>query len=93
MNPYYATGFLSALFFWVWPVFLYRNLEAHWLTVVFFVALLFFGAGKAASEFHIRVIAPKHPPRGRTSSIVAVCLAIVGVGLLTRVAYHVYVGA
>jgi hypothetical protein len=56
MNPYYATGFLSALFFWVWPAFLFRNLDVHWLTVAFFSALLFLGAGWAVSEFHIRFI-------------------------------------
>ena len=59
MNPYYATGFLSALVFWVWPAFLYRNLDAHWLTVAAFAALIFIGAGRAVSEFHIRYIAPR----------------------------------
>jgi len=90
MNPYYATGFISALYFWVWPVFLYRNLDAHWLTVAFFSALIFFGAGKAASEFHIRFIAPKHPPRGHLSSIVVMCVAIVAVAWLTRTGYDAY---
>ena len=93
MNPYYATGFISALYFWVWPAFLYRNLDAHWLTVVFFSALIFLGAGRAASDFHIRFIAPKHPPRGRLSSIVVMCFAIVAVAWLTRLAYDAYRGA
>ena len=88
MNPYYATGFLSALVFWVWPAFLFRNLDAHWLTVAAFAALLFIGAGRAVSEFHIRYIAPKLPPRGRPSSIGVACFAIVAFGLLTRLVYH-----
>jgi hypothetical protein len=90
MNPYYATGFVSALFFWVWPVFLYHSLDAHWLTVAFFSAFVFFGAGRAASEFHVRFIAPKHPPRGNPISIAAVCAAIVLLGLLTRIGYGLY---
>jgi hypothetical protein len=92
VNPYYATGFLSALFFWVWPVFLYRSLDAHWLAVAFFSAFIFFGAGRAASEFHIRFIAPKHPPRGHPLSIGVVCVAIVALALLTRVVYQIYLG-
>ena len=90
MNPYYATGFISALYLWVWPAFLYRNLDAHWLTVAFFTALIFFGAGRAASDLHIRFIAPKHPPRGRLSSIFVMCLAIAALGGLTRIAYDAY---
>src|SRR5450759_2210082 len=93
MNPYYATGFISALYFWVWPAFLYRNLDAHWLTVVFFSALIFFVAGRAASDLHIRFIAPKHPPRGRLSSIVVMCFAVVAIAWLTRIAYDAYRGA
>jgi hypothetical protein len=92
VNPYYATGFFSALYFWVWPAFLYRNLDAHWLTVVIFSVLIFFGAGRAASDFHIRFIAPKHPPKGRASSIVLTCIAIVTLAGLTRIAYHAYGG-
>lgn len=89
-NPYYAMGFLSALFFWVWPAFLYKTLDAHWMTVIFFSALLFLGAGRAATEIHLLYIAPKSPPRGRTSSIAVACLSIVALGLLTRVGYHFY---
>jgi len=92
MNPYYAAGFVSALFFWIWPVFLYRSLEAHLLTVAFFSAFLFFGAGKAASEFHLRFIAPRHPPKGHPFAIGGVCAAIAALGLLTRVAYRLYSG-
>jgi hypothetical protein len=93
MNPYYATGFLSALFFWVWPAFLFRNLEAHWLTVAFFSAVIFMGAGWAVSELHIRFIAPRDPPRGRRSSIGIACFTIVIAALLTRVIHHWYFAA
>ncbi len=93
MNPYYATGFLTSLVFWVWPAFLYKILDVHWLTVAFFTALLFLGAGRAASEFHIRFIAPKAPPRGPTAGIVATCAVIVALGLLTRVGYYLYLNA
>jgi len=91
MNPYYATGFLSALVFWVWPVFLYRTLDAHWATAVLFAALLFVGAGRLASEVHLRFIAPRKPPRGSLPAIVAACVAIVAIAALTRVAYDQYV--
>lgn len=90
VNPYYATGFMTALIFWVWPVYLFRNLDAHLATVAIFSALLFLGAGKAASEFHIRVLAPKHPPRGRPSSMVIACFVIVVIGALTRAAYRAW---
>jgi hypothetical protein len=89
VNPYYLTGFSCALIFWVWPAFLYNVLDAHWAIVVVVSALLFVGCGRAATEFHIRFIAPRDPPRGRPSSIVAVCLVIVGIALLTRVVYRV----
>jgi hypothetical protein len=92
MNPYYATGFVSTLIFWIWPVFLYRSLDAHWLTVGCFFALIFLGFGRAASEIHIRYIAPKHPPRGHPFNIGALCAAIVLLALLTRVAYGIYLG-
>ena len=90
MNPYYATGFLSALVFWVWPVFLYRTLDAHWLTVILFTAILFVGLGRLASEIHIRFIAPRNPPKGSLSLIGATCFAIVAAAALTRVAYDRY---
>lgn len=93
MNPYYATGFLSALAFWVWPAFLFRNLDAPLSTVALFTILIFLGAGKAMTEFHIRWIAPKHPPRGRPSSIGIACFVIVAAAGLTRVAYHAFLGA
>ena len=91
MNPYYAAGFLSALFFWVWPAFLYRSLDVHWLTALVFAALIFFGGGRLASEIHIRYIAPKHPPKGRPSSIGVACFGIVAAAALTRFAYDAYV--
>lgn len=93
MNPYYATGFLTALFFWVWPVFLFKNLDVHWAVAGLFSALLFLGAGRIASDFHIRFIAPRDPPRGRPSNIGVACFAIAAAGLLTRVVHHLYVGA
>jgi hypothetical protein len=88
MNPYYATGFMTALICWVWPAFLFKNLDAHWLTVVAVSGILFLGAGKLASEFHISVIAPKKPPRGPATGIAAVCAAVFVLGVLTRIAYH-----
>ena len=90
MNPYYAAGFLSALVFWVWPVFLYKTLDVHWITVAVFGALLFLGAGRAASEIHIRYIAPKEPPRGPMWAIATACGVIFVLGLLTRVGHHLY---
>ena len=93
MNPYYATGFLSALVFWVWPVFLYRSLEAHWSTVILLTALLFVGAGRLASEIHIRFIAPRNPPKGSVTLIGAACFAIVAAAALTRFAYDRYAQA
>jgi len=93
VNPYYATGFLSALVFWVWPTFLYKTLDAHWAAAVFFAALLFFGVGKMASEFHTHFIAPRAPPRGPVVGIVALCAVIVALGLLTRIGHYLYVNA
>jgi hypothetical protein len=68
MNPYYGAGFISALTFWIWPAFLFKHFDAHWLTVavgavVVISVLLFLGAGKVATEFHLDHIAPKNPPR------------------------------
>jgi hypothetical protein len=88
MNPYYATGFMTALICWVWPAFLFKNLDAHWLTVVVISAMLFLGAGRLASEFHISVIAPRKPPRGPAAGIAAVCAAVFVLGVLTRVGYY-----
>ncbi len=87
MNPYFATGFLSALIFWVWPAFLYRTLDAH-LVVIFAVsAALFVGLGRFASEIHVRYIAPRHPPKGSVWLIGAACAAIFAIGALTRFVY------
>jgi hypothetical protein len=93
VNPYYATGFLSALAFWVWPAFLFRHLDAHWITVLAFTALIFLGAGRLASEIHIRFIAPKNPPRGAGSSIAITCFAIVAAAAVTRFAYDAFARA
>ena len=49
MNPYYASGFLSALVFWVWPAFLFQHFDVHWLTVLAVSAILFLGIGKLAA--------------------------------------------
>ncbi len=88
MNPYYATGFLSAMVFWVWPAFLYKAMDVHWLVVVIVSALLFLGVGRVASDLHVRFIAPMAPPRGPTAAIVAMCGLIVALGLLTRVVHY-----
>ena len=82
MNSYYATGFLSALFFWVWPAWLYRSLDVHWAWVLFFTAVLFFGVGRAATELHIRFIAKRGTP-----GMVAACAVIFAIGWMTRLAY------
>jgi hypothetical protein len=87
LNPYYATGFLSALVFWVWPAFLYRSLEVHWSVVIVMTAAIFIGLGRAASELHVRFIAPRQPPRGPIAMIVATCAVIVAIAGLTRLAY------
>lgn len=93
MNPYYATGFLSAMVFWVWPAFLYKAVDVHWTVVVIVAVLLFLGVGRAASELHVRFIAPMAPPRGPTAAIVAMCGLIVALAFLTRVAHYFYVNA
>jgi hypothetical protein len=92
MNPYYAAGFMSALTFWVWPAFLFKNFDAHWLTVVVVSALLFLGVGKLATEFHIDHIAPNEPPRGRTSHIAILCGVVFALGLLMRVCHYFVAG-
>ena len=91
MNPYYATGFLSALFFWVWPAFLFGKLDAPWFTVIGFGVIIFLGAGRLASDFHIGFIAPKKPPRGPAAGIAILCAVIVAAAALTRFAYDAYV--
>lgn len=88
MNPYYAAGFVSALTFWIWPAFLFKNFDAHWLTVAAVSALLFLGAGKVATEFHLDHIAPKNPPRGAGQHIALLCAAVFALGLLMRVVHH-----
>lgn len=40
MNPYYATGFLSALATWIWPALLFHTLDVHWITAVGFSLLI-----------------------------------------------------
>ena len=58
-----------------------------------FSTLLFIGVGSAASEFHIRFMAPKEPPRGPASAIAVTCAAIVALGLLTRAGHYLYANA
>lgn len=93
MNPYYATAFVSALIFWIWPAFLYRTLDAHWLVILAFAAAIFVGLGRGATELHLRVIAPRHPPKGSLLAIALTCLVIVAVAALTRFAYDAGVRA
>jgi hypothetical protein len=45
MNPYYATGFITALYFWIWPVFIYNTLEAHRLLAAVMAVAIFGGLG------------------------------------------------
>ena len=66
MNAYYATGFISALVLWVWPVYFFKNLEASAVVVAFFATLLFLAAGRMISALHIRFIAPMVPPMPTT---------------------------
>jgi hypothetical protein len=84
MNPYYAAGFLSALVTWVWPAFLYRSLDVHWLAVLAFTALIWLGGGRVATEVHIRFIAPRNPPKGSPLLIAGMCVGILGFAFLTR---------
>jgi hypothetical protein len=86
-NPYYAAALVGALIFWVWPAFLYKSLDAHWLTVAGVCAALFFGVGKAATEIHLRFIAPRQPPRGNPAHMVLLCGVIVAIAWLTRFAH------
>ena len=98
MNPYYGAGFISALTFWIWPAFLFKHFDAHWLTVavgavVVISTLLFLGAGKVATEFHLDHIAPKNPPRGASTHIAILCGVVFALGLVTRMIYYYATGA
>jgi uncharacterized protein involved in response to NO len=88
MNPYYATAFITALYFWIWPVFIYQTLVAGQLTAALFAALIMFGAGSAATTFHARFIAPQASPAARRWRTMAACVVIVLLGYLTRAAYQ-----
>jgi hypothetical protein len=92
-NPYYAAGLIGALIFWLWPAFLYKNLDADWLTVLLVSAFLFVGAGKLGTEVHVRFIAPRKPPRGNPHEMALACAAILLLAWLTRLAYDQYAGA
>jgi hypothetical protein len=91
VNPYYATGFITALFFWVWPVFIYKTLEAHWLLAAVMAAAIFGGLGLAATQYHARVAAKKDAA-AQKGTILTLCGAIVAVGFLTRVAHRYLMG-
>jgi hypothetical protein len=87
MNTYYAAGFLCALAAWIWPVFLFHSLEVHWVTAVGFSLLIWQGGGRAATEIHLRFIAPRNPPKGSPLLIAGMCAGIAGLALLTRAAH------
>ena len=91
MNPYYATGFITALFFWVWPVFIYKTLEAHWLLAGVMAAAIFAGLGFAATQYHSRVLGKKEAT-AQKGQMLTLCAAIVAVGFLTRIAHRYLVG-
>jgi hypothetical protein len=91
MNPYYATGFITALFFWVWPVFIYKTLEAHWLLAGVMAAAIFAGLGLAATQYHVHVAAKKDAA-AQKRQMLTLCAAIVAAGLLTRIAHRYLVG-
>ena len=88
MNPYYAIAFLSALFFWVWPGIIYQTLDAHWAVVVAMFAVIFFGGGRAATEFDARFIAPRADLSQKRLLFTATCAAIVLLAFATRLAYY-----
>jgi hypothetical protein len=90
MNPYYAAGFMSALVFWVWPAYLYKTFAAPLPLLALACALSFLGAGRAATELHIRSIAPRNPPKGDTLHIVLLCAAVFATGYITRRAFDLY---
>ncbi|HXN14935.1 MAG TPA: hypothetical protein VN878_01075 [Usitatibacter sp.] len=90
MNPYYAVGFLSALFFWVWPGLVYGSLEVHWLLVVIVAAVIFLGAGRMASEYDMRFIAPRRGMGQKKALFAALCIAIVIFAALTRLTYQYF---
>ena len=93
MNPYYATGFLTALYFWIWPVFLYQTLAAPALVAAAFAALIVLGAGRGATEIDARKIASQPTLTGRRVGMVALCAVIVLVGYITRLIYQSFAPA
>ena len=93
MNPYYATGFLTALYFWIWPVFLYQTLAVPALVAAAFAALIVVGLGRGATEIHARLIAGQPGEIGRRVGMVAVCALIVLIGYLTRLGYQSFAPA
>jgi hypothetical protein len=92
-NPYYAAGLIGALIFWVWPAMLYKSMDVPLSTVGLVSAALFFGAGWAASQIHVRFIAPRRPPRGDPMLMALLCALIVGLAWLTRFAYDSFAAA
>jgi hypothetical protein len=88
MNPYYAVAFLSALFFWVWPGLLYNTLDADWRIVVGTAVAIFALGGRAATEFDMRMIAPRKDLRQKKLLFAVTCIVIVFVAALTRMVFH-----
>jgi hypothetical protein len=91
MNPYYATGFITALFFWVWPVFIYKTVEAHWLLAGVMAVALFAGLGLVATRYHLHIVA-KRDAAAQKGPILTLCAVIVAAGFLSRVAHRYLVG-
>jgi len=88
VNPYYAVAFLSALFFWVWPGLLYNTLEADWRIVVAIAAAIFVIGGRAATEFDMRVIAPRRDLQQKKLLFAVACITIVLAAALSRMVFH-----
>ena len=88
MNPYYAVAFLSALFFWVWPGLLYNQIQADWRLVVAIAVAIFLLGGRAATEFDMRVIAPRKDLQQKKLLFGVACIAIVFVAALSRMVFH-----
>jgi hypothetical protein len=88
MNLYYAVAFLSALFFWVWPGLFYKSIEAHWTVVVAIAAAIFVIGGRGATEFDMRVIAPRKDLQQKKLLFAVACITIVFAAALSRMVFH-----
>jgi hypothetical protein len=92
MNPYYVVAFVSALFFWVWPGLIYNTLDAHWALVVAIAAAIFLLGGRAATEFDMRIIAPRKDLQQKKLLFAVTCITIVFVAALSRMVYFALQG-